>query len=411
MPSSLIKSIAKKAGVKRSEVEKVWNNLKAEYGENYKAIVGTLEKTFATDSDREKTPFGHLKVENCVLTAESVDDYFGSELPQGFGLEPDKVYKVYRPLEALEKGLDTYNIIPLVNEHFFVDNNTTNKDKWLGGTGSNARIENGKIINDVAVWDKNGVALVEKVKQGLSCGYSFNLVKESGVWNGKHYDLKMSDIVANHVALVATPRVKVAKMADSLINFIKEKDMDAQALIDILARKHPNLVKDAAEELEKKDCKDKKSKDNTNSEKTGEGESTDGELEKEEGIVHAKEKDKKGKDKKGKDKKSRDEEPEEEKEAMTGDSVAAIVQAKITEYNEARELCERVLGKTKFAADSNPESMFDATLKAKNVDVKGLSLDAKKALLQYIGDSKPAVKKSVPVIKDNAADNFNVIDL
>lgn len=398
MPSSLIKSI----GVKKY--------LKAKYGENYKAIVGTLEKTFATDSDREKTPFGHLKVENCVLTAESVDDYLGSELPEGFGLEPDKVYKVYRPLEALEKGLDTYNTMPLVNEHFFVDNNTINKDKWLGGTGSNARIENGKVINDVAVWDKNGVALVEKVKQGLSCGYSFNLVKESGVWNGKHYDLKMSDIVANHVALVATPRVKVAKMADSLINFIKEKDMDAQALIDILARKHPNLVKDAAEELEKKDCKDKKGKDNTNSEKTGEGESTDEELEKEEGIVHAKEKDKKGKDKKGKDKKIRDEEPEEEK-AMTGDSVAAIVQAKITEYNEARDLCERVLGKTKFAADSNPESMFDATLKAKNVDVKGLSLDAKKALLQYIGDSKPAVKKSAPVIKDNAADNFNIIDL
>jgi Zn-dependent M32 family carboxypeptidase len=44
MPNAVIKSFAKKSGKTENEVEKLWGNLKSEYGEDYARIVGTLKK-------------------------------------------------------------------------------------------------------------------------------------------------------------------------------------------------------------------------------------------------------------------------------------------------------------------------------------------------------------------------------
>lgn len=44
MPNAVIKSFAKKSGKTEDEVEKLWDNLKGEYGEDYARIVGTLKK-------------------------------------------------------------------------------------------------------------------------------------------------------------------------------------------------------------------------------------------------------------------------------------------------------------------------------------------------------------------------------
>lgn len=44
MPNSLIKSFSTKSGKSVQEVDKLWNELKDEYGEDYKKIVGSLKK-------------------------------------------------------------------------------------------------------------------------------------------------------------------------------------------------------------------------------------------------------------------------------------------------------------------------------------------------------------------------------
>ena len=44
MPTPLIKSFSKKSGKSEHEVEKIWNNLRKEYGDNYERIVGSLKK-------------------------------------------------------------------------------------------------------------------------------------------------------------------------------------------------------------------------------------------------------------------------------------------------------------------------------------------------------------------------------
>ena len=176
--------------------------------------MSTVTDELIEDSNRRTTGFGHLRIENCVLTAESVSGYLGkelknTELPADIlaKLEDSKIYQVYRPGDALKKAIDSYNEIPLTDEHHFVDSVQTNKKEWLGTIGSNARFENGKVINSVAIWDKDEVATqmaldkdhtesdfaqkfrnsitMEKPRDGLSGGYGFKLLNESGQWNGE----------------------------------------------------------------------------------------------------------------------------------------------------------------------------------------------------------------------------------
>ena len=44
MPNSIIKSFSKKSGKSEDEIEKLWDELKDQYDDDYSRIVGTLKK-------------------------------------------------------------------------------------------------------------------------------------------------------------------------------------------------------------------------------------------------------------------------------------------------------------------------------------------------------------------------------
>ena len=44
MPNAVIQSFVKKSGKPEEEIEKIWDELKDQYNDNYEAIVGTLKK-------------------------------------------------------------------------------------------------------------------------------------------------------------------------------------------------------------------------------------------------------------------------------------------------------------------------------------------------------------------------------
>jgi|GEM_PF-6567678 hypothetical protein len=449
MPNALIKKYAKQAGVKKSKVEKVWHKLEKEYGVNYKAINGSMKEIFKAkdsrsiieDTNRRLTGFGQLRIDNCILTAESVDGYLGRELKSSdlptnviARLEDDRIYQVYRPASVLKKAIDSYNLIPLTDNHHFVDSRTTNKKEWLGGIGNKARFVDGKIVNDLAIWDKNEVIkqlklkddisqmdfeenvrnslTMEKPRDGLSGGYGFKLLDESGQWNGKHYDFKMSDIECNHVALVAKPRVGVSKLADSLVNILtKGNQMDAVKLIERLTQTNPKLIADTSAEMEKEaemaGTNVKKIKDKVKKKK---GKGKDSYKESTKGGAHSTDK-KTDADCAGKDSLP-------EVKTLSDADVQEIVKKQLAEQltniNKARDICERAIGKTSFAADATPESMYDETLKALKIDHTGYAIDTKYALLKQYADTKAAVvtAKHVPLfVADSANDGFKAIEI
>lgn len=345
-------------------------------------FVGVFKRL--VDTNREITPFNQVKIKNCVLTSEGIFKYLGSELDKE-GLNPEieqsKVYNVYRPLAELKKNLDTFNGVPLTNDHYFVDEANDNRNRWLGSVGSNAKINgDGTLTNDVFIWEKEGVkTVINNIKKDLSAGYSYRLVKEDGAFKGEPYQYKVVDMTCNHVALVNEGRDRRAELADSMEGFLNT--MKKADLIKFLADEHPQTYKAIVKRLQ--DEKAKKDDDDN---------ITDEDLELAKGVVHAKkaednddEDDKKAKDSDD-EKKGKDEDEDDDDKSKAEDTRSLVAKA-IAEHLSARELCEKVVGKVNFGADALPAQMYKETLKMKGVTTEH-SASTAKALLEYMSTQK-----------------------
>ena len=160
-------------------------------------------------SNREFDRNGFLKVEANNITKTQVAPYLGKEIPnwKGFNLEPDKIYYVLRPEEELKKAAKTFNNLPLTRKHIEVDVDNVPKEDIIGSMGDKAEYTSPYITNSLIVYDKKEIdKILSGKKKELSCGYTYTPIPESGEFEGKHYDFKMTDIVGNHVALVKEGR-------------------------------------------------------------------------------------------------------------------------------------------------------------------------------------------------------------
>lgn len=182
------------------------------------------------DTQREIDANGYLRVTASNITKSQIRPYLGREIPnwQGFNLDANKIYNVLCPAEELQKAANTFNNLPLTRDHIEVDVNDVPKEKIVGSLGDHASFEAPYLKNSLIVYDKKDIDLIlSGKKRELSCGYRYTPVRESGEFEGQHYDFKMTDIIGNHVALVRQGRagrdVMVADSSKSILDTIKEK--------------------------------------------------------------------------------------------------------------------------------------------------------------------------------------------
>lgn len=158
---------------------------------------------------------GHWLIKGNPLSKEGVYPYSGKVIdPSGeWGLEPDTLYPVYRPAEELSKSADTFNGVEVRNEHEMVGDGAgmTPADSVVcGGTVFNVRMNPdnaGELICDMRLFGNELRNLVRTGKKQLSLGYFCKYRKQSGDWNGQHYDFIQYDLEGNHVALVKEGRM------------------------------------------------------------------------------------------------------------------------------------------------------------------------------------------------------------
>ena len=187
------------------------------------------DKNIFSDSKREIDQNGYLRVDMSNITKAQVAPYLGKEIPnwKEFGLESDKIYYVLRPEEELKKAVPTFNNLPLTREHIEVDVENVPKDKIVGSLGDRAEYDTPYLRNSLIVYDKKDIDMIMSgKKRELSCGYRYTPVRESGEFNGQHYDFKMTDIIGNHVALVKEGRAGHDVMVSDTIEKVKEKFMN-----------------------------------------------------------------------------------------------------------------------------------------------------------------------------------------
>lgn len=193
--------------------------------------------SFDAESRRRYDDNGFLHVDGCHITKEQVVPYYGHEIPdyEKFGLDPNKMYKGYRPADELEKAVATFNGLPLLLHHHPESASNPQKEYRVGSVGTSAVWNAPYIDNILSVTDKTGIqAINDGYAREISSAYQYEPDFTSGEFDGEPYDFVMRNIRGNHVALVekgrAGPDVVVAdaqfeptnKKENSLMSKLKD---------------------------------------------------------------------------------------------------------------------------------------------------------------------------------------------
>jgi len=191
-----------------------------------------MKLAFDRASVRSKDVDGRLHIAITNISAASVDDYLGSEVVnwQELGLDPAKVYGVYRPAEELEKAVRTFDRLPVLLGHAHATALDPKKDMVIGSTGESAEFDNPYLRNSMVVWDQAAIESIESRETAdLSCGYYYQSRLENGDFNGKPYSVRMTNIIGSHLAVVPNGRVQGALIQDSALSIEKAIQQMAKA--------------------------------------------------------------------------------------------------------------------------------------------------------------------------------------
>lgn len=168
-----------------------------------------IEK-IALDAQSKRTydENGFLHVSISPLTRVQVAPYRGCEIPgwQELGLEPERVYRGYRPASELSKPetIQSVNGIPIQLAHHMDYADNPAKNTRVGSTGTDGAFHDPFLTNSLHIQDKNAI---DRINDGsmreLSLAYRYKPVFTPGETpDGEKYDFIMTDISANHLALV-----------------------------------------------------------------------------------------------------------------------------------------------------------------------------------------------------------------
>ncbi|WP_210461684.1 DUF2213 domain-containing protein [Pantoea ananatis] len=215
----------------------------------------TIERlAFDRASVRSFDGNGRLQVTKSNISKANVCPYYGREIPnaESLGLEPDKIYRLYRHPDELKKAAPTFNNIPVLCIHTPDFPGDPPREYRVGTTHSGCDFDGTYLTNGLSVWDNSAIAGIETEEQKeLSSSYQYVADMTPGETpDGEAFDGVMRDIVGNHVALVETGRAgSDVLVADSLPLELKYMKLDRKgvaARAALGAYLKPRLAQDAA---------------------------------------------------------------------------------------------------------------------------------------------------------------------
>ena len=241
MPTNYVQEIADKTQIPIKELEGIWNKAITE-AENKKiknkyayatAALHHVAKSKGMDAESQRyiDANGALICPNSVITGSDVANYFGGEIPnwQRLGLNEKQIYRVYRPVEEMIDN--DFSGKHVLERHIgdFEASTFAQYKSDIVGVAYDCVQDGTQIKGTVAFNDPSAIDALEDGKKYLSAGYWYDPVLEKGVFNGMAYDIKMTNIKANHIAHVENPRYKKAIVGDndnvnSGVNKLKFKD-------------------------------------------------------------------------------------------------------------------------------------------------------------------------------------------
>ncbi|MBZ9683221.1 DUF2213 domain-containing protein [Mesorhizobium sp. CO1-1-2] len=197
---------------------------------------------------------GHLRVEMTPISKANVCPYYGREIPdfEALGLDPERLYYLYRDAEELAKAAPTFVGKPLLLKHIPVSAKDHPREAVVGALGDAVEFHAPYLMAPLSIWDGAAIALIESDRQKeLSSSYRYRADMTPGTLAGESYDGVMRDISANHVALVeegrAGPDVVVGDSKQEITEMKKTALLSRMASVAhgaILAHVMPKLAAD-----------------------------------------------------------------------------------------------------------------------------------------------------------------------
>lgn len=351
---------------------------------------------------------GRLQISRTNISKANVNAYYGREIPRSeeLGLEPNKLYRLWRHPDELRKAAKTFNNIPVLSKHIPDFPTDPPNEFRVGVTHSNAEFDGTYLTVGMSIWDNSAIAGIESGEQReLSASYKYVADMTPGVTpDGEHYDGVMRDIFGNHEALVpdgrAGPDVLVADSLPPELNHMRKHKVAA-----IRATLKPLLAQDAdleaevrkallaLDEAEKEDEKENKPADDEDDDEKDKKKTADDEDDEED------------KDKK---KTAEDEDDEEDdkvsKTAMdsairlAADSATKKAAENFRKIREAEQVVRPLIGDV-VAMDS-AEDVYRTALEQSGVDIAGVHPSAYPVMVKMAISQK---ENSRPVIAQDSA--------
>ncbi|HCB0530455.1 TPA: DUF2213 domain-containing protein [Klebsiella variicola subsp. variicola] len=351
---------------------------------------------------------GRLQISRTNISKANVNAYYGREIPgsEELGLEPNKLYRLWRHPDELRKAAKTFNNIPVLSKHIPDFPTDPPNEFRVGVTHSNAEFDGTYLTVGMSIWDNSAIAGIESGEQReLSASYKYVADMTPGVTpDGEPYDGVMRDIFGNHEALVpdgrAGPDVLVADSLPPELNHMRKHKVAA-----IRATLKPLLAQDAdleaevrkallaLDEAEKEDEKENKPADDEDDDEKDKKKTADDEDDEED------------KDKK---KTAEDEDDEEDdkvsKTAMdsairlAADSATKKAAENFRKIREAEQVVRPLIGDV-VAMDS-AEDVYRTALEQSGVDIAGVHPSAYPAMVKMAISQK---ENSLPVIAQDSA--------
>ena len=154
---------------------------------------------------------GFIEIEGNPISKVGVFPYLGKEIDQdgALGLEPNKIYYIYRPAEELSNPecIESFKLVPWIIEHEMLgdkeDGLTPAEQKGIHGViGERVYFEDGYLKANLRVFSKKLEDVIENSKKDLSIGYRCRYDMLPGFFNGQEYDGVQRDLRGNHLAAV-----------------------------------------------------------------------------------------------------------------------------------------------------------------------------------------------------------------
>ena len=201
--------------------------------------------TDAATSARWRDAINALHAGKSIITKTGVDEYPGASLNKP-GLEPKKLYKIYRPPEVLKEALPLMKGLRILDGHYFETSENLRNDKLVGAIGDSPELKDGALYVNVTIWPQKTIDEIESgEKEQFSLGYSFDVDMTPGTTpDGRHYDGRFTKIIPEHVALVPVGRVNHPGNTGPLAKIADEADMNFQEAMTAICQTCPDTPAD-----------------------------------------------------------------------------------------------------------------------------------------------------------------------